>query len=72
MVRFRNSIDLEKWLQPPRPSNISERPRIAVIKDVATRSPRIYTTKKADTAAPVAHQEPLPFPRPDRDLILAI
>jgi hypothetical protein len=72
MVRFRNSIDLEKWLQPPHPSNISERPRIAVIKDVATRSPPIYDYKEGDTAAPVAHQQSLPFPRPDRDLIRAI
>lgn len=27
-LRFRSSIDLETWLEPPRPSNISDRPAL--------------------------------------------
>jgi prolyl 4-hydroxylase len=86
--RFRSSIDLEKWLQPPAVSNISEGPRIAVVNDVATpeacdwliararprlKPAQIYDDKEGRHRIGAGRTNTVcPFPRPDRDLILAI
>lgn len=85
---FRSSIDLAKWLQPPGRSNISERPRIAVVKDIATpemcdwliararprlKPAQIYDDKEGRHRAGGGRTNTLsPFPAPDRDLIFAI
>lgn len=87
-LRFRGSIDLETWLEAPRPSNISERPRIAVVKDIATpemcdwliararprlKPAQIYDDKEGRHHSASGRTNSLcPFPGPDRDLILAI
>lgn len=87
-LRFHGSLDLETWLEPPRPSNISERPRIAVVKDVATpemcdwliararprlKPAQIYDDKEGRHRSATERTNSLcPFPGPDRDLILAI
>jgi prolyl 4-hydroxylase len=87
-LRFRSSIDLETWLESPRPSNISERPRIAVVKDIATpemcdwliartrprlKPAQIYDDKDGRHGTWRGRSNSLcPFPGPDRDLILAI
>ena len=86
--RFRSSIDLAKWLHPPPVSNISEGPRIAVVKDLATteacdwliararprlKPAQIYDEKEGRHRSGDGRTNTVcPFPQPDRDLILAI
>jgi hypothetical protein len=86
--RLRDLIDLDKWLEPPPKSNVSERPRIAVVKDIATpemcdwliarASPRleragVYDSKDGRHGASSARSNTVcPFPRPIRDFVLAI
>jgi len=86
--QFRNSIDLSKWLQPLDKSNISERPQIALVKDVAIpemcdwliararprlKPAEIYDDKEGRHRIGSGRTNTLcPFPGPDRDLIFAI
>lgn len=86
--QLRNSVDLAKWLEPPSRSNISERPRIALVKDIATsemcewliararprlKPAQIYDDKEGRHRIGGGRTNTLcPFPAPDRDLIFAI
>jgi prolyl 4-hydroxylase len=87
-LRYRSSIDLTNWLEPPPKSNISERPRIAVVKDIAMpemcdwliararprlKPAQIYDDKEGRHRSASGRTNTLcPFPGPDRDLILAV
>jgi hypothetical protein len=87
-ARFRSAIDLANWLPPPSTSNISKRPRIAVVKDIAIpemcdwliararpglKPARIYDDKEGlHRSGSGRTNTARPFPAPDRDLILAI
>jgi prolyl 4-hydroxylase len=87
-ARFRSAIDLAKWLPPPSASNISERPRIAVVNNIAKpemcdwliararprlKPARIYDDKEARHRSGSGRTNTVcPFPAPERDLILAI
>ncbi len=86
--RFRDLIDLAKWLQPLHSSSISERPRIAVVKDIATPEMCDWLIARARPRLEPAgvHDDKdggrgtwsgrsntvCPFPRPIRDFVLAI
>jgi prolyl 4-hydroxylase len=86
--RFRNSVDLGRWLRPPSRSDISEGPRISLVKDVAMpemcdwliararprlKPAQIYDDREGRHRIGDGRTNTLcPFPGPDRDLIFAI
>jgi prolyl 4-hydroxylase len=87
-ARLRSAIDLANWLPRPNASNISERPRIAVVRDIAIpemcdwliararpglKPARTYDDKEGRPDSWSGRTNTdCPFPGPDRDLILAI
>jgi prolyl 4-hydroxylase len=86
--RFRSSVDLANWLEPPHSSDISERPRMAVIKDMATpemcdwmierarprlKPAQVYEDREGRQRTASGRTNTLSsFPAPDRDLVFAV